>query len=1147
MPTESFDDVLHALLRDQWRPLGPAATTPAGAAVALGAGAPRRAVRILDALGPGGDTDAAELLRALRALAGVLDAGWFPGDGPATAEPGHTDDVVVVPDAESSGSRTRVLVTVAGRLLAVLPAWRDIATGGPDAAGVALGQAQLVLEQLSALDEPGATAAAALALADVAARGGQDPMADAALGIARSTYELLDDPAGIAACALAAGDRAATPGSHPELLGELLAPASSVPGIVPDLEAAEQHWAEAEKAYEAAGAPRGRAAVALRRAGVLVGQGDHRGAAAVLARAAALTEGTGDGALAALIAVHRALALVRAGDEPDVTATGTAVATWALEDGSRSFARGLARLCVARSARWRDDDVRHARLAHRLAEVITSALGAAPEAAILREDQASRYVAANYRRAAFVIADAEVEAARWSGADNDGLAWGRLVTRVAAASRDAQGLRDGAAVERVGEHAAWLAGAPPQGAMAEAVHTAMTGTLDGIRAEGSIYGPLYRALTLRGAGDPERATTFFDEALDAAEQDGPFPTLIVLGQMRRFDEALALLEQIEETLPADARATLWARLKRFERARAILEGLPGGELPATGNRPWEAPGLLAEVQLGLGDTAGAAATAATAVARFEEHLARLGLDVFRTMATDDLAVAGAYTTAIRAHARLAADSTGGSDGNADGASADLARAFELSDRCRAGALTDLLGRSARAPVTPAVRRWQETGALLARTVERAGDEVGDPSAADRVQRAVRDAERALDEAEEALVVQAPDEAATRRRLPSTPSLDAIRSRLDPGTLLLQFHAFDDELVAWAVTADSARVVRRDVATADLTADARGWHRALARSDSTPADREAPADRLAELLLRPWADELTDHRRLVVVPHGPLAVLPFHALPWHGQTLGTRWTTSVLPAASLLPEQPRRDAASPATGTDVLLVGDPAFAAGRRLTPLPGTRAEALAVGRLREATPLLDGAATREAVLERLPSARVLHLATHGLLREAAPYSAELALAGSSSLTLPDLVGTHTGVELAVLSACDSGRGRATAAGDLVGLTRALIAAGAEELVVSLWPVDDQLACLTMVALHEELQATSSVGAALEGARARVRALTREEAEARYRALAPETAPVPERIRRTARDADPEDPPPDPSPDPAHPAAWAPFVHIGTS
>jgi CHAT domain-containing protein len=170
-----------------------------------------------------------------------------------------------------------------------------------------------------------------------------------------------------------------------------------------------------------------------------------------------------------------------------------------------------------------------------------------------------------------------------------------------------------------------------------------------------------------------------------------------------------------------------------------------------------------------------------------------------------------------------------------------------------------------------------------------------------------------------------------------------------------------------------------------------------------------------------------------------------------------------------------------------------------------------------------------------------VHLATHGLLREAAPYSAELALAGTESLTVPDLMGTDTAIDLAVLSACDSGRGRATAAGDVIGLTRALMAAGARELVVSLWPVDDQAACLTMVRVHERLLADATPAQALADATAAVRAMTRIEADTKYAALQDAVDGAPPAGMRSARDLLGQRV----SDNPAHPCYWAPFVHVG--
>ena len=46
--------------------------------------------------------------------------------------------------------------------------------------------------------------------------------------------------------------------------------------------------------------------------------------------------------------------------------------------------------------------------------------------------------------------------------------------------------------------------------------------------------------------------------------------------------------------------------------------------------------------------------------------------------------------------------------------------------------------------------------------------------------------------------------------------------------------------------------------------------------------------------------------------------------------------------------------------------------------------------------------------------------------------------------------------ELVVLSACDSGKGKAESGEGFVGITRGFMYAGAEKLVVSLWSVDDK-------------------------------------------------------------------------------------------
>ncbi|MGY1727858.1 CHAT domain-containing protein [Geodermatophilus sp. SYSU D01062] len=1152
-PMQSLGMLLNLLVREEWRghpgrvleeagdgsyrdQLPDAEIRLVAASAALNAGEAKRALQLLSEL-PTGSGDTAAVGEALRHLARIVDRNWFPGGGAAVLEPGDAERLTVDPPRPTTPAGL-LLIVVATRLVGALPSWRRFVAGGDEGTGLALRMAEAVRNDLLRFGRPVAVAPAELLLADLLARAGHDAQAQEQLGRARAAYEAAQDPVGVAACVLTSGDWMAAPGSSPELLAEQLEDGLAATGRVGDAAGALGLWAAAERAFAAAGAPRGVAAVRIRRAWLAAAAGRADEALPLLDQARSLADQAGDSGLVRLIDVHGALARIDAGDPADVQDVGAAVGRWATSVGSTSFARGLARLCLARSRRWRDEDVLRSRQAVLLAEAINAPLGVTTESAMLRSAQANRYMQVNYRRAALVLTLSELEDARSHPAVRSELGWAALVDRTATANRDAHALRDGDALARVGELAAWLR----DGAAGGDLEATFRPFLDDVIAEGAVFIPLYRGVAARAAGDLATAQRQLDAALAAAPAVGPLPTAVVLGTMRRFDDAAAhLAPLLEAGLPLDLTVRLLVRLKRFDEALAALERLAAqGGFPE-GDQPWEGPAVHAEALLGAGNPGAAAPRAAEAIAAFEHHLTALALDVFRTTASDDLDVAGLYTTAVSAHAALA--------GAEPSRSVDLARAFELSDRSRASALTDLVeaGRLTRVDqhVLGAVRSWQRAGAELARTIEQVaalGPTAHTPPG--HIHRTVRAAERSLDEAEAAVAVTAPRLLAGRRRLPVTPSLAEVQSRLGPGSLLLQYHAFNDELIGWAVTNEDARVVLQQRETPLLTAAVRQFHRAVAARSSTVAARDALAHRFAAALLGPFADELQTFRRVVFVPHGPLAVLPFHLLPHDDDVLAATHAVSYLPAASMAPRVPGRIRPDAPT----LVLGDPAFSTQRGLPRLPGARDEALAVARLRRTDPLIGSGATREALLDALPSARLLYLATHGILREGAPYSAELVLAGDGSLTVPDLMGLGVTVDLAILSACDSGRGQATAAGDLIGLTRALIAAGARELVVSLWPVDDRTACLTMVALHEELMTTESTGQALAAAQRRLRALSQGAADEWYRSLRTDPeAPLAGHVR-SSRDLGGTAPEATTSADdPAHPFFWAPFVHIGTS
>src|SRR5262249_27180947 len=122
---------------------------------------------------------------------------------------------------------------------------------------------------------------------------------------------------------------------------------------------------------------------------------------------------------------------------------------------------------------------------------------------------------------------------------------------------------------------------------------------------------------------------------------------------------------------------------------------------------------------------------------------------------------------------------------------------------------------------------------------------------------------------------------------SDSALGALRRRLQDGTVVLEYFSAGDELVAFVF--DARRLMARRLGklahVAELVDRFRfqtskfGLGSAYVRAHA--GDLQASVDGiLADLyaaLIDPIADELVDARRLVIVPHGVLHYLPFHAL------------------------------------------------------------------------------------------------------------------------------------------------------------------------------------------------------------------------------------------------------------------------------
>jgi CHAT domain-containing protein len=448
----------------------------------------------------------------------------------------------------------------------------------------------------------------------------------------------------------------------------------------------------------------------------------------------------------------------------------------------------------------------------------------------------------------------------------------------------------------------------------------------------------------------------------------------------------------------------------------------------------------------------------------------------------------------------------------------LARAFEASERGRAQTMVETLAASrVGTPADLAPERLERTRSLqhqLAARLDRQLRLLTGPHTAEE-ERAEREAVEAL--RSDLRVAQADLGAAGPRfaalEQPPVLSLRDVQERvLDADTLLLEYALGKERGILFVVgkTTLSAHRLSSREAIEKSVGDAL---EALARPARGADGAGAPAllAKLSAELLAPAGAEI-EGKRLVVVPDGPLDLLPFAALPSParpGEALVERHQVVTVPSASLV-ELLRAEAAQrPAPTRSVLVFADPVFdrhdervsarAAGagaplpRNLTRaiedagmgsqglgrLPFTRREATAIVDLvRDGRARLDFEASRQNVTTAdLASYRLVHFATHGFLNSAHPELSGLVLSlfdrsgapRDGFLSAAEVANLELSADLVVLSGCRTALGRQIRGEGVVGLTRALMYAGTSRVLASLWKVDDAATAELMRRLYQGL------------------------------------------------------------------------------
>lgn len=304
------------------------------------------------------------------------------------------------------------------------------------------------------------------------------------------------------------------------------------------------------------------------------------------------------------------------------------------------------------------------------------------------------------------------------------------------------------------------------------------------------------------------------------------------------------------------------------------------------------------------------------------------------------------------------------------------------------------------------------------------------------------------------------------------SQDALSSTLLPREVLASFHVTADRIFGWSVRKSGIQGFSVPIDQADLVKLVETYRDALVAHQ--PTSQEI-GRKLYELLVKPL--HLSDDESVVFAPHNVLHYLPFQSL-WNGNRyLLQQVSVSYSPSATTWKELTARTALG---GKRLYALGNPDL--GDPQMALPGAQKEVEAIRSMFSNSEVyLQKEATRERLTQFNGQSQYLHIAAHGTADPVDPLSSKLHLTKTAdspgTVEARDIYSMKLhGTSLVALSACETGLGKVSRGNEVWGFIRSFLSAGAQSLLVSLWPVSDEATELLMTRFYTELLRGTSPG-----------------------------------------------------------------------
>lgn len=334
------------------------------------------------------------------------------------------------------------------------------------------------------------------------------------------------------------------------------------------------------------------------------------------------------------------------------------------------------------------------------------------------------------------------------------------------------------------------------------------------------------------------------------------------------------------------------------------------------------------------------------------------------------------------------------------------------------------------------------------------------------------------------------------------SFKDVQKTLDEETAVLEYSLGEKQSFAWLIGKDSVGVKKLPAAEI-INQSARDLHSAL--TDFTKTDKSligAKSAALSKAVLQPFAGEIGNFKRILIVADGSLQLIPFAALNVSPDqpVINAAQIVNLPSLSSLIYLQENKKSRSQSADKLLAIFADPVFETDderliknkrlpkppgkdssgdaaklnqtlrnfglNRLARLPFSGAEAREIAKIAAARVelLLGFDASRKRFLSGdFNRYRILHFATHGFLNQENPDLSGLVLSlydknrqkQNGFLRVIDLYALRLNADLVVLSACQTALGKEVGGEGIVGLTNGFIYAGASSVLSTLWKIDD--------------------------------------------------------------------------------------------